>query len=32
MPSPEGSSVTFRRVPATLRRAQIERFTRTLQK
>lgn len=32
MPSPEGSSVTFRRVPASLRRAPIERFARTLQK
>ena len=32
MPSPEGSSVTFRRVPASLRRAAIERFARTLQK
>ena len=32
MPSPEGSSVTFRRVPAALRRAPIERFARTLQK
>ena len=32
MPSPEGSSVAFRRVPATLRRAPIERFARTLQK
>ncbi len=32
MPSPEGSSsVTFRRVPAGLRRAPIERFARTLQ-
>jgi probable rRNA maturation factor len=32
MPSPEGSSVTFRRVPASLRRAPIARFARTLQK
>jgi probable rRNA maturation factor len=32
MPSPEGSSVTFRRVPASLRRAAIERFARRLQK
>jgi probable rRNA maturation factor len=32
MSSPEGSSVTFRRVPATLRRATIERFARRLQK
>ena len=32
MPSPEGSSVAFRRVPATLRRAPIARFARTLQK
>jgi probable rRNA maturation factor len=32
MPSPEGSSVAFRRVPATLRRADIARFARTLQK
>ena len=32
MPSPEGSSVTFRRVPASLRRTPIERFARTLQK
>ena len=32
MPSPEGSSVTFRRVPASLRRAPVERFARTLQK
>ena len=32
MPSPEGSSVTFRRVPASLRRAAIERFARKLQK
>ena len=32
MPSPEGSSVTFRRVPATLHRAAIERFARRLQK
>ena len=32
MPSPEGSSVRFRRVPASLRRAAIERFARTLQK
>ena len=31
MPSPEGSSVTFRRVPASLRRAPIERFARRLQ-
>jgi probable rRNA maturation factor len=31
MSSPEGSSVTFRRVPASLRRASIERFARTLQ-
>jgi probable rRNA maturation factor len=31
MSSPEGSSVTFRRVPATLRRAAIERFARRLQ-
>ena len=32
MPSPEGSSVRFRRVPASLRRADIERFARRLQK
>ena len=32
MPSPEGSSVTFRRVPASLGRAPIARFARTLQK
>jgi probable rRNA maturation factor len=32
MPSPEGSSVAFRRVPASLRRTPIERFARTLQK
>ena len=32
MSSPEGSSVTFRRVPATLRRRVIERFARLLQK
>ena len=32
MSSPEGSSVTFRRVPATLRRAPIQRFASTLQK
>ena len=32
MPSPEGSSVRFRRVPASLRRAAIERFARRLQK
>jgi len=32
MPSPAGSSVRFRRVPAGLRRAAIERFARTLQK
>ena len=32
MPSPEGSSVRYRRVPASLRRAPIERFARTLQK
>jgi probable rRNA maturation factor len=32
MSPPEGSSVTFRRVPASLRRADIERFARTLQK
>jgi probable rRNA maturation factor len=32
MPSPEGSSVTFRRVPSSLRRAPIERFANTLQK
>jgi probable rRNA maturation factor len=31
MSSPEGSSVTFRRVPATLRRNAIERFARRLQ-
>ena len=30
MSSPEGSSVTFRRVPATLRRIAIERFARRL--
>ena len=30
MPSPEGSSVRFRRVPASLRRAGIERFARRL--
>ena len=32
MSSPEGSSVTFRRVPPSLRRASIERFATTLQK
>ena len=32
MSSPEGSSVTFRRVPATLRRTPIARFARRLQK
>src|SRR5689334_16301357 len=32
MSSPEGSSVTFRRVPATLRRPDIERFARRLQR
>ena len=32
MPSPEGSSVRFRRVPASLRRAGIERFARRLRK
>lgn len=32
MSSPEGSSVTFRRVPASLRKTPIERFARTLQK
>jgi len=32
MPSPEGSSVRFRRVPASLRRTAIERFARRLQK
>ena len=32
MSSPEGSSVTFRRVPPTLRRAPIQRFAGTLQK
>ena len=32
MPSPEGSSVRFRRAPASLRRAGIERFARLLQK
>jgi probable rRNA maturation factor len=32
MSSPEGSSVAFRRVPATLRRRAIERFARRLQK
>jgi probable rRNA maturation factor len=32
MSSPEGSSVTFRRVPSSLRRAPIERFANTLQK
>ena len=31
MSSPEGSSVTFRRVPAGLRRAPIERFALQLQ-
>ena len=31
MSSPEGSSVTFRRAPATLRRAAIARFARKLQ-
>src|SRR2546428_8147350 len=31
MSSPEGSSVTFRRVPAALRRAPIERFALKLQ-
>jgi probable rRNA maturation factor len=29
--SPQGSTVTFRRVPASLRRRPIERFARTLQ-
>ena len=32
MSSPEGSSVTFRRVPSSLRRAPIQRFAGTLQK
>jgi probable rRNA maturation factor len=32
MSSPEGSRVTFRRVPPTLRRTAIERFARRLQK
>jgi probable rRNA maturation factor len=32
MSSPEGSSITYRRVPPTLQRAEIERFTRRLQK
>ena len=32
MPSPEGSSVRFRRVPASLCRTAIERFARALQK
>jgi|KBSMisStandDraft_5_1062788.scaffolds.fasta_scaffold648093_2 probable rRNA maturation factor len=32
MPSPEGSTVAFRRIPASLRRTPIERFARTLQK
>ena len=32
MSSPEGSSVTFRRVPPTFRRAPIQRFASTLQK
>ena len=32
MPSPEGSSVRFRRVPASLRRAAIERFAGRLRK
>ncbi len=32
MPFPEGSSVTFRRAPASLRRAPIERFARRLEK
>ena len=32
MSSPEGSSVTFRRVPPTLRRAPIQRFAGTLQR
>lgn len=32
MPPPEGSSVAFRRAPASLRRAPIERFARKLQK
>jgi probable rRNA maturation factor len=32
MSSPEGSSVRFRRVPASLRRAAIERFARRLEK
>jgi probable rRNA maturation factor len=32
MSSPEGSSVTFRRAPATLRRPAIARFARRLQK
>ena len=32
MPSPEGSSVRFRRVPASLRRPGIERFARRVQK
>jgi probable rRNA maturation factor len=31
MSSPEGSTVTFRRVPASLRRAPIQRFARELQ-
>jgi probable rRNA maturation factor len=32
MPAPEGSSVAFRRVPASMRRAPIIRFARSLQK
>ena len=32
MSSPEGSSVTFRRVPPSFRRAPIQRFAATLQK
>jgi probable rRNA maturation factor len=32
MSSPEGSSVTFRRVPSSLRRTTIERFANSLQK
>lgn len=31
MSSPEGSTVTFRRAPATLRRTKLERFARQLQ-
>jgi probable rRNA maturation factor len=31
MPSPEPSTVTFRRVPANFRRRAVERFARTLQ-